>query len=493
MSVELENVKKNYRILMKQSGGIMAGYIGVPVALGIVSLFTHIFAKPADELSSVVKFSYINGYVMLSVTIYLMLMTVNILSKAEISMYPGTVKTRMTAKLLFDFTQLSGVFLGLVISNGLMLSVLRVLAGQNKGMVSCVLFDWKTMLIRSAVSLAYCMCIYCIGVLISVMSAKLNDCVFCIVYIVIMFIWIIFCATFQVQHIISPVMDFYCADGMGFIAILAKTLVTSLVCLVVSYLIAGTIHSWKEHSKTRVGFSGAFLYIIFFGTIISLVFGNDGYEIMKDVAEADSVQASLEKDIAENKVIVKDRVITPGEIDVSKLSSSAEEVVQPTGSSLFDMDYSVGWCDYDMAKERGLIPEDYALEKGSLLVRTVAVNTEYAGMSLWTEYVENACLDILDSEYRLTIPEKHIVYDGMFGLFDNFLKEGERPIDKVEDILIYDPCYDPCYNTCFFIVYHKEDIKEDPENDIYLENYLCCAPEIGSYIWDDYGKDAGEE
>ncbi|MDE5779049.1 MAG: hypothetical protein K2I10_11170 [Lachnospiraceae bacterium] len=478
MSMELENVKKNYRILMKQLGGMMAGSIGVPVALGIVSLFTHIFSKPADELSSVVKFSHINGYVMLTVTIYLMLTTVNILSKAEISMYPGTVKTRMTAKLLFDFTQLSGVFLGLVLSNGLMLSVLRAVAGQNKGMVSCVLFDWKTMLIRSAVSLAYCMCIYCIGVLISVMSAKLNDHVFYIVYIVIMVIWLILCATFQVQYIISPVMDFYCADGRGFIAILAKTLATSLVCLVVSYLIAGTIHSWKEHSKTRVGFSGAFLYIVFFGIINSLVFSYNEYEKMKDVAEADGVQASLEKDIAENKVIVKDRVITPGEIDVSKLSSSAVEV--PTGLSLLDRGYSVGWCDYDMAKEIGLIPEDYDLEKGSLLVRTVAVNTEYAGKSLWTAYVENACLDILDSEYRLTIPEKHIVYDGMFGLFDNFLKEGERPIEKVEDSLIYDPCY----NTCFYIVYHKEDIKEDPENDIYLASYLYCAPEIGSYTGD---------
>lgn len=489
MSVELENVKKNYRILMKQSGGIMAGCICVPVALGIVSLFTHIFAKPADELSSVVEFSYINGFVMLAITIYLMLTTRNILSKAEISMYPGTVKTRMTAKLLFDFTQLAGVFLVLVLSNGLMLSVLREAAGQNKGMVSCVLFDWKTMLIRSVAALAYCICIYCIGVLVSVMSAKLNDCVFYIVYTVIMFIWMILCATFEVQHIISPVMDFYCADGMGFITILAKTLVTSLVCMVVSYLIAGTIHSWKEHSKTRVGLLGAFLYSVFLVIIISCVFGNND-ERMKDVAEADSVQASLENDIAENKVIVKDRVITPGEIDVSKLLSSVEEVVQPTGSSLFDMDYSVGWCDYDMAKERGLIPEDYVLEKGSLLVRTVAVNTEYAGMSLWTAYVENACLDILDSEYRITIPEKHIVYDGMFGLFDNFLKEGERPIEKVEDIILV---YDPSYNTCFFIVYHKEDIKEDPENDIYLQNYLYCAPEIGSYIWDDYGKDAGEE
>ncbi len=472
LAAEWNNIGKLYRIHLRQEK-IIVFYIITAVFMLAASLAILLLEKESSS-----EMNYIQGMssgLTLIITIYVLICsgtTSNILTNPSISIYPGTVKTRFIARVLYDVSKIAfGVCNGML-WNLAGIGIYKLLGSTGKYVYNELMFDGKTFLMRSALWLCYLLLVYFVFVLLHVIGTRIGDkamlFVCCIAAIAVILIW-----QLGYYSIFLKVNAFYKGANLGFGTAICRILVTTAILFILACLVMSTVHSWHENSKVQMGITIGLVYIV-------VIFGTITLTFEEKTSEREYFTTTLEEDIAESKVIVNDRIIKPGKVDAVKLNDNYE-TAKPESEyyeSFMDMGFSVGWCEYEKAKEAGLIGQNETFGEGEMLVRVVAPNDWYGDdLVIFDKFISELGVDIKDSRYVLTFPERVLLYDDFLTSMDSIL--GSQAVTVPTEI---QELINGTLSACqVYIIYHAEDMISSEE----IMSYDVCDTSHTWYLPED--------
>ena len=102
MSLELKNIKKLIRIQIKHKIITLLIFSIISGIFSVFSVINYLKDLKKYDVQFITNLSDSTLIVSLLFIPFLCLLTTNILSNKEISMYPGTIKTRFTSRIITD-------------------------------------------------------------------------------------------------------------------------------------------------------------------------------------------------------------------------------------------------------------------------------------------------------------------------------------------------------------------------------------------------------
>lgn len=446
LKAEWENIGKLYCVYLRRKP-VALYFIIIAIILTLFFLMNILLINVAhDDMVYIQSMDSGCTEIFAIFVLIICLMASNLLTDPEISIYPGTVKTRFLSRVLYDFSM---IILGAVICmvfHLIDIGILKLLASTGKYVYSEILFDGRTFLLRSVLWIGYLMLGYSMLALIFVISTKLGN----IVSVVICGVIIAGCALFWKLtgvNIFAEIYAFYFGDNgasLGFGKAICRIYMTILILFILTYMVMSMIHSWHEESHGEKMAVGLICVVVVLGSYLFIGLSypdRTNYEAH-----------TLEEDIAAGNVIVNDRIISPGKVDAEKLNHSYE-------TSFADMDFSVGWCEYEQAKACGLISDLENFSQGEMLVRIVADNVTYKDISVFDNFISDVGVDIVDSRYVLTMPGRVLMYD-------DFLSSMDGALGNQAEALPYEAAdqFTTTLSYCqVYIIYHDEDMMSSEE------------------------------
>lgn len=466
-AAEWSNIGKLYRVQLRQQKGIFIFMLFTSLML-VASLAKIILVNASDD------WVYIQGGssgITFVISVYVLIMygiASNVLTNPSISMYPGTVKTRFLSRVFFDGSViLTGVVFSMLM-HLVNIGILKLLSNTGRYVYGEILFDGTAFLMRSALWLGYLLLGYFLFLLFHVIGTKIGDKALLITCAVVMAAMAIG-AKFGLPNIFLKIYNYYAGANLGLGAAMCRILVTIVVLFLLAYMIVSTVHSWHENSKIQIGVAIGLCYIAMMVGSLSI------FSEVEQSSAREYVVNTLEEDITTGQVVVNDRIIRPGKVDAIKLNDSYENVWPE--SDWMDAGFSVGWCEYDQAKEVGLIDESRALASGEMLVRVVAPNDTYKDVSIFDGFITDLGVDIVDSSYVLTMPKRMLVYDDFLASMNHILGAQIEVVsgEAAEEMLSTLSC---CQ---VYIIYHEEDVENAEE----LHSYDACYVSHTWYLPDE--------
>lgn len=466
-SEEWNNIGKLYHVYLRQQK-VVVFYITVAVFMVVSTLATLIYTNQANG-----EMNYIQGMssgLTLIITLYVFIIcgvSTNILTNPAISIYPGTVKTRFFARVLYDTSMITFGVVSSMLFHLAGIGILKLFAGTGKYIYNEILFDGKTFLMRSALWLGYLMMIYFAFVLVHVIATRLGDkamLIICgITVLAAILIW-----RFGYYNVFLKILAFYRGADLGFGTAICRILVTTIILFILACIAMSMVHSWHENSNVQMVINIGLVYV-------AMMLGGMTMFLDEKTSEREYFTTTLEEDI-NNEVIVNDRIIKPGKVDAVLLNDSYENT-KPESTyydSLMDMGFSVGWCEYEEAKEAGLIGQEVSFGEGEMLVRVVAPNAGYKDIKIFEKFITDLGVDIVDNKYVLTLPERVLLYDDFLTSMDSILGSQAEAVSGIEE-------FDGTLSYCqVYIIYHAEDMKASEEimsYDVVVSSHTWYLPD----------------
>ena len=455
-SAEWDNICRLYRLQLVQKQLMPMGLL---IYL-IISFFTIALFNQVSLITMPDDLDYIRG-IGGTLWVYLLILTFiiavsdyNILSAENISIYPGTVRTRFISRLFLDYTMFFVIIASSVICNiiGVGISNLIILLMGNDS--ADVLFDLKTLLFRSIAFLCYMLMIHSAYILLHVIVSKIGIIKSAAALTVIGITTALLLKFTPLMQHIKQIAKFYGRPDLGLANVALRTLLTSAVLLIISFTVMSTIHTWMEINKNvKLAFSIFLSYILIMAVSIG---GSLFYTIVSTSTNTAFPEDNLETLLQNKTLISNDYKIKPGISDGILINESYSDA-QSSLTSISDMNANIAWMNLDKAVKRGMVPADTKLSEGEMLVRVVSSTYKYKDKYLYKNFIENVKFNIVDSECKLDINKNMTVYDAFLFIVDSILG------DDVKSIGDFGEKYFTIENCQIYVIFNKGDIKNPKE------------------------------
>ena len=177
-AAEWQNIGKLYRVYMRQQR--VAWFFCLVAGIMMIGSIFKIFLITVDTTTAndgIYVHGMSSGFTV-AATFYIFVLcgtAVNILTNPVMSLYPGTVKTRFTARILYDCSVMFLITVIAILFHMGTMGVLRLLACTGKYVYSEILFDGKTFFMRAVLWLAYLYMLYFAFILFHTIGTKIGD------------------------------------------------------------------------------------------------------------------------------------------------------------------------------------------------------------------------------------------------------------------------------------------------------------------------------
>lgn len=456
---EWENIKKLYGFQWVQRWSWLAAMAVVAIVGLIGTIIDRCFYKPASWYMMIGSGNSFGVYTVI-ILIIICVFGANILTAPNLTMYPGTVRTRFISRILFDYSMLCSGAVCFMAAHLLGMGVTKIIAKAGGPIWEYVMFDWKTFLMRGTLCLIYFIFIYNFFILIYCLAVKAGPRYSMIGLAVIMVTGGVLLYKGVLLKILMKLWSFYMEKDMGYFTALVRVLGSAAVFLLLAYCIVMKIHSWREDMKGIIGFALIIMYIFsIMGTIMMTDNGGSQWE------NIESGSGNLEQDIKDGIVITSDRTIHAGKLDGNKVNfdkSNAREFYD----DFDELVCTIGWIELEEAKENHLVPQDLQVNLGDVYVRIIADNSKYKDKYMYQGIIDNIQVDFGDGECKLKLGSKAVVYDKFLTVFDSVLGKNA---ETVQWSSISEDAMTSVLQQCqIYICYHKEDMT----NAQAIQNYF---------------------
>lgn len=457
---EWDNIKKLYRFQWVQRRNWLTTMAVIAAVGWIGTILERCFWKPVSWDLMIGSGNALGMYAIM-ILVVLCVYGANILTIPNLTMYPGTVKTRFISRILFDYSLLiSGV--GCMIAAHLLgMGVIKIMAATGGSVWEHVFFDWKTFLLRITLCFAYFIMIYNLFVLIYCIAVKAGPLNSLIGIGVIMIVGAFLLYKGILLKMLVKLWGFYMEKNIGYTIAMSRVLVTAAVFLLLAYGIVRWIHIWREDMKGIVGFAVVIFYVLSMICSIMMMSGDGD----NGTGFFESETGDLLQDIQDGLVITSDRIVHAGKMDGQKMNLNVNNA-KDFFDDLDELECTVGWVELDNAKENHLVSGDFQMNQGDVCVRIIADNSKYKDQYMYRGIIDNIQVDVTDGEFKMKLGKKAIVYDKFMTTFDSVLG---KDIVKVQWHSMSDDIMSSVLQQCqIYIIYHKEDMV----NKDAIQNYF---------------------
>lgn len=360
---------------------------------------------------------------LLAVMAVIMVGNYNILSRDEISMYPGNVISRYGGTVLACHIMI-------------VVSVLASIVGYllQGILLTVVSYLWNSAVLGNAFSLSYLclgavrylgllLAIYAIETFWFVLTERFNL-ILCYVFFLVLAVGLSFLA---VKGIINDELqiciDFFEGRGCSFTALIAVLFGGWAILMILSFCLAASVKVWKATDRKRLGF----VVVLFYGVIIGAMWLNFGFEGRAGYSY--SMDPSVfQKEVHRQMEVVAD-VSAWEEKNTSLLSGYEMFVKYPEKQNSSDYRSEVFasvCCSASEAKSYGLSFDESKLDKDHVILLLGTRNFTFAGRDLGEDALQ---------AYQQSC--KLVPYGGPAEWYLEYLEE--HPEDKTEEE--YEPDY----------------------------------------------------
>lgn len=244
-----ENIKRLVKIQLIQYRSIFYVFIGFLVVFTVIfalSIADVHFHPNGNTVWDIYSGLGIQGMV-LGVMYALFLGSYNILSKDELSMFPGTVLSKYYSTVLVYHFIILAFVLEAVLMYLILGGLLLLATNQWQELIPYGLFNGEYLWKGSLILLARCLAVYAFGLLWYALLERFRA-------------WIIYlaaggciCAVMLVNP--EPVFQLaraYAGENSSFTSYLLLLFGTWALFLLLSWILAQTVHSWKRADKKRL-------------------------------------------------------------------------------------------------------------------------------------------------------------------------------------------------------------------------------------------------
>lgn len=488
MSVELRNTWKNIKDLYLVHWITKKMWMLAIIILGIFCAGTTILqgirgSVGALEIGIIGAGSQVMLYCVVCI-VAMSLVASDIVSAKNITMYPGTIKTRYVSRILYDYTVIAGGVLCNALIGMVGIGILKIIHIAG-GPVGQIFFDVKTMVLRMTLFIAYMLVLYQVIQFVYVLIRKVGmvpmGCV-----IVALIVQSYICSNGTFMEVQQFVYNVFFKVGSGYGTIMVRLVIAFFVIGLLSYGMVDTFKSWKvDVNKSNMAFMLIIVYVVSMYSIFAGI-GLYTEDTMDERVFWIENENNLEKDLEDGKVIVSDRVIYPGEVDADTLNRSYDETYQSFSATMSDAECSISWIEESDARKIGVIKENVEIERGSMLVRIVADASKYKDKFVYQDFINHLNFDIKNSNYMVDLPKTTTVYDAMFMSMDSIIGDKGVSIHWIDDTVTPEDMWN-AFSTCLFVVvYNEEDI-------ITSENTVNGTEDNENYDGEEYYDEEEDE
>ena len=368
---------------------------------------------------------YICGGIKIPLAIIAIFVTVssyNILSRDEISMYPGNVISRYGGTVLaFHIMIVMSVLASMVgyLLQGILLTVVSHL--------------WDSAVLGNAFSLSYLwlgavrylgllLAIYAIGVFWFILTERFHLILCYLSLMALAVILVILAVRGRISGKLQIIIDFFQGQGYSYTALVAVLFGGWAILMILSFCLAASVKVWKASDKKRLGLAVALDYFVIFGGLWIYFAGErEGYSYSMD-------PTIFQKESHQQVEVVAD-VSAWEEKDTSLLSGYRMAVKYPRKQNSSDYQSEVFasiCCSASEGKSYGLSFDESKLDQDHVILLLGTRNFTFAGKDLGEDALQ---------AYQQSC--KLVSYGGPAEWYLEYLEE--HPEDKPEEE--YEPDY----------------------------------------------------
>lgn len=345
---------------------------------------------------------------LLTIMAVFMVCNYNILSRNEISMYPGNVISRYGGTVLaFHIMIVVSVLASMV---GYLLQGLVLTAASHL---------WDSAVLGNAFSLSYLwlgavrylgllLAIFAIEMFWFVLTERFN---LIVCYLSLLALWIglvILTVRGSINDKLQMLRDFFRGQGYSYTALIAVLFGAWAILIILSYCLVATVKVWKAADRRRLGFTICLVYFVFIGGFW-LNFGRE------EVYEYSMDPVIFQKESWQQREVVAD-VSAWEEKDIDWLSGydmSVKYRENGEKSTGFHSEvFASIRCSASEAKSYGLSFDESKLDQDHVILLLGSRNLRFAGKDLAEDAVQayqRSCKlveDPMDEKYQEENPEE---------------------------------------------------------------------------------------
>ena len=274
MSMAINNTIKLVKVQIKQKGNLLIYCAGLIAAIKLFSLF--LLFIDTSNINFITDLNEGNTFTPIVFVPILAMCSTNILTNKELTMYPGTIRTRYISRILTDhilIISLYFILLGINIITEGIIFLLRLI-GFNVG--TNFLFDFKYWLIAFAIYVSIGSLIYMLITAINTIASVIPNIV-TIIFAIIIF----FAARYEVfnpETLLNNIFDFHFSAGMGIGKLVLHAIIVWIALLIIGIMATFLTKTWKAEFSTP---KNLIMYLLDLFILIFIFLGAtiyDGYE-----------------------------------------------------------------------------------------------------------------------------------------------------------------------------------------------------------------------
>lgn len=434
------NIRHLTKILFKQYRSLIIAFFVIAILSPLWNVWISLSSMKGSSEAWSINDLDSSAFEILLLGLILAFCNYNILSKNEISMYPGTVISRYYSSILgyhiiIILLVLASIWNYLI--QGVMLLVMHHIYG---GIIPEKIFSLNYLCHGAVRYLGHLLAIYGISILWFTLLERFRPVVIYCITLLVAGLGISLFYTGYITTAVQTVINLYTGKQLSFWGLMALLLITWAVCLLLSWCLVRSMRAWKPADRKRIVISLAMLY----GLFLFLFFGLE--------AEIKEEGRSNTLDFAKFNQITDHQMETV--VDVSALSDRERSCLDSyfmlwtCEKSTEVFDYSERnmrfACSAKLAKKYGLDFDESKLDQNHIILLLGTRGLLYDGKDLGEEILK-ACKDSVvlvknqydevyqkenpdeeyDAEYyyQVELPEKQmIVLNEAYGDLRQYLK-----------------------------------------------------------------------
>lgn len=384
-----ENIKRLVKIQLLQYRSVFYAFVGLSVVFTIIfalSIADVHFHPQGNTVWDIYSGLGIQGMV-LGVLFVLFVGSYNLLSKDELSMFPGTVLSRYYSTVLVYHFMILVFVLEAVLMYLILGSLLLLATNLWQELVPYGLFNWEYLWKGSLILLARCLAVYAFGLFWHALTERFRA--WLIIYLAVCGC-IVFLILVEPETVLG-LTQAYMGNSCLFVPYLLLLFGTWALFLLLSWILAQTVHSWRRADKTRLICSFIIIQACMlgfnFGTFVSFDSHSDSFDLREFQELTDHQASSL--------------------VDVSRVAKEEREALGglilrwETPSGRDDAYMSSFFCSVSEARECGLDFDESGIDENHVMVLLGSQDLKYNGQDVGEKIIqscENAIV-LKQSEY----------------------------------------------------------------------------------------------
>lgn len=377
-----ENIKRLVKIQLIQYRSLLYLGIGFPIIFTIIfalSIADVHFHPQENTIWDIYSGIGIEGMVM-GVLFGLFLGSYNLLSKDELSMFPGTVLLKYYSTVLVYHLMILAFVLEAVLMYFILDGLLVIAVHQWQELIPYGLFSWEYLWKGSLILLARCLAVYAFGLLWYALIERFRTWVICLAFVGCVGLLIL-----VKPEAVAWLIQMYAGDDISFASYLILLLGTWVLCLFLSWVLAQEVHSWKRADKKRLisafvilqaGLLG-FGFVSFFDSIEHYSYRDEF--TLEEFQQLTDHQASSLVDVSRMSKEEREDVIEFGDFIMSWKTPSEE-----CETGIMNV-----FCSVSKAQKAGLDFDESGIDENHVMVLLGTQDLKYDGQDVGEKAIQS--------------------------------------------------------------------------------------------------------